>query len=58
MQIKTVIADAGYGSEENYDYLEEKGIVGIVKYGTYEKEKKKSFKKKHLMQKIENMIQN
>ena len=43
---KTVIADAGYGSEENYDYLEEKRIVGVVKYNTYEKEIKKSFKKK------------
>ena len=43
---KTVIADAGYGSEENYDYLKEKGITGAVKYTSYEKEKKRSFKKK------------
>ena len=43
---KTVIADAGYGSEENYDYLEEKEITGIVKYPSYEKETKRSFKKK------------
>ena len=41
-----MIADAGYGSEENYDYLEEKEIIGIVKYSTYEKEIKRSFKKK------------
>lgn len=26
-KFKTVIADAGYGSEENYDYLEEKEIT-------------------------------
>jgi len=45
-KFKTVIADAGYGSEENYDYLEEKGITGIVKYSTYERETKRSFKKK------------
>lgn len=45
-KFETVIADAGYGSEENYDYLEEKGIVGVIKYGTYEKEIKRSFKKK------------
>ena len=45
-KFKTVIADAGYGSEENYDYLEEKEIIGIVKYSTYEKEIKRSFKKK------------
>lgn len=45
-QFKTVIADAGYGSEENYEYLEEKGILGVIKYGMYEKETKKSFSKK------------
>ena len=28
------------------NYLEEKRIVGVVKYNTYEKEIKKSFKKK------------
>lgn len=37
-KFKTVIADAGYGSKENYDYLEEKGIIGTVKYTSYEKE--------------------
>lgn len=36
-KFKTVIADAGYGSEENYDYLEEKEITGAIKYSTYEK---------------------
>ena len=45
-KFKFAIADAGYGSEENYDYLEENGITGIVKYTTYEKETKRSFKKK------------
>ena len=45
-KFKTVIADAGYGSEENYDYLEEKEITGAIKYSTYEKETKRSFKKK------------
>ncbi|MGN0454662.1 MAG: IS1182 family transposase [Ruminococcus sp.] len=45
-KFKTVIADAGYGSEENYDYLEEKEITGAIKYSTYEKEIKRSFKKK------------
>ena len=34
---KFAIADAGYGSEENYDYLEKNEITGIVKYTTYEK---------------------
>lgn len=45
-QFETVIADAGYGSEENYDYFENNGITGVVKYSTYEKETKRSFKKK------------
>ena len=35
-----VIADAGYGSEENYEYFEEKGIGAYVKYpGYYKKDK-------------------
>lgn len=45
-KFETIIADAGYGSEENYDYLEENGITGAIKYSTYEKEIKRSFKKK------------
>ncbi|MEJ9159917.1 transposase [Paenibacillus graminis] len=39
---KTVIADAGYGSEENYAYLEKKEIQAVVKYGSYHKEKSKA----------------
>ena len=31
-KFEIAIADAGYGSEENYDYLEGKEITGIVKY--------------------------
>jgi hypothetical protein len=30
----TVIADAGYGGEENYAYLEEEQVEAIVKYGS------------------------
>ena len=33
-----VTADAGYGSEENYTYLEEKEITGFVKYNYFHKE--------------------
>jgi transposase len=33
-------ADAGYGSEENYDYLEEKGITAFVKYNYFDKEQR------------------
>lgn len=35
-----ITADAGYGSAENYGYLEEKGIVGYVKYNTFDKEQR------------------
>jgi transposase/ribosomal protein S15P/S13E len=38
---KKVIADAGYGSEENYAYLEDQAIDAYVKYGTYHREQKK-----------------
>lgn len=34
----SVTADAGYGSEENYQYLEGEYIDGFVKYNTYHKE--------------------
>lgn len=34
---KVVIADAGYGSEENYALLEKKEVVAFVKYGMFDK---------------------
>jgi transposase len=37
---KTVVADSGYGSEENYDYLEGKEIEAFVKYNYFHKEQK------------------
>ena len=36
--------DAGYGSEQNYDYLEEKGIENYLKYPGFFKEQKRSSK--------------
>ena len=41
---KVVIADAGYGSEENYRYLENKRTVAVVKYNTYRKEQSRKWK--------------
>lgn len=38
---KNVTTDAGYGSEENYDYLDEKDIQAFVKYNTFHQEQKK-----------------
>ncbi len=40
---KTVIADAGYGGEENYDYLESEQLEALVKYSTYHKGKLKKW---------------
>jgi transposase len=42
---RTVVADAGYGSEENYAYLEQRGIEGVVKYPLFNKQQKRSWRK-------------
>ena len=34
----TIIADAGYGGEENYAYLEQENLEDLVKYSTYHRE--------------------
>lgn len=36
-----VVADAGYGSEENYAYLESEGVEAFVKYNTFDREQSK-----------------
>jgi len=43
-QIKELVADSGYGSEENYEYLLSKGITPYVKYNYFHKEKSKKFR--------------
>lgn len=40
-QSSEVVADSGYGSEENYEFLEQEGIEPYVKYGYFHKEQKK-----------------
>jgi len=42
---KRLIGDAGYGSEQNYDYLHSKAVENYLKYPGYHQEKKSSFKK-------------
>jgi len=44
---KRVGADAGYGSEENYEYLEEQGIEAFIKYPGYYQEQKGKHAKKY-----------
>jgi transposase len=39
-----IVADAGYGSEENYKYLENNGIEAFVKYNYFHAEQGKKFK--------------
>jgi transposase len=42
---KRVIADAGYGSEENYNYLETDNLENYVKFNLFHKEQKRSWQK-------------
>lgn len=39
-----LIADAGYGSEENYQFLHKEGIKGVIKYNYYDAKKKRKSK--------------
>lgn len=57
-ELETITADAGYGSEENYDALEDKGITAYVKYNTFEKEQDKNYQKKHKTFSKENLYYN
>jgi len=41
---QTVVADAGYGSEENYDFMENNGMEAFVKYNYFHAEQKKKFR--------------
>mgnify|MGYP002715502977 CR=1 FL=1 len=44
-QSRTVVADAGYGSEQNYEFMEDNFIEAYVKYNYFHKEQKRSWKK-------------
>jgi transposase len=44
---RTVIADAGYGNEENYAYLEQNGTNAYVKYYLFNKQQKRSWRKQY-----------
>jgi len=56
VQSSTVVADAGYGSEENYAYMESKGIDAYVKYNYFHKEQKRNFRKE--IANVENLFYN
>lgn len=40
---QTAVADAGYGSEENYEFMEDNEIEAFVKYNYFHAEQKKKF---------------
>jgi len=50
----TIVADAGYGSEENYAFLERRRIRAFVKDNMFRREKEKAFAKQ--IYRKENMI--
>jgi transposase len=39
-----LIADAGYGSEQNYEYLEKNGVEAFVKFNNFDKENTRKWK--------------
>lgn len=41
---QTVTADSGYGSLENYEFIEEENMIGYVKYNWFHKEQHRPFK--------------
>lgn len=43
-QSKEVVADAGYGSEQNYEYAESNEIEAFIKYNFFHKEQKRKFR--------------
>jgi len=47
--IKNVTADAGYGSEENYDYVTRNRIGNYIKYNNFDYEKTKAYKNKNFI---------
>lgn len=49
---QNIITDAGYGSEENYDYVERHQLGNFVKYNTFHKELQKHRKPELLRKKL------
>lgn len=56
LNIKNVVADAGYESIDNYEYLEEKGYTSYIKPIYFEKSKTRKFKND--LNRVENLIYN
>jgi len=55
---KAVTADAGYGAEQNYQYLEDNHIENYVKYNYFDKEQRTKKDKRHPLNRIHCIIMN
>lgn len=55
-QSKEIVADAGYGSEENYEMLEEKQADAYVKYNYFHQEQKRKIKNNPFL--VQNLFYN
>ena len=53
---EVLVADAGYSSEQNYEYLENNGVEAYVKFNYFHKEQKKKWKEDPA--KVENLYYN
>jgi len=49
-QSREVVADSGYGSEENYELLESRDIAAFVKYNYFHKEQKRAYRNNPFLQ--------
>lgn len=43
LQSREIVADAGYGSQQNYEYMFSKGMIPYVKYNYFHKEQTRAF---------------
>lgn len=57
-ELEELTADAGYGSEQNYELLEKKNITPFVKYNTFDKEQDAHYQEKHKTFSKENLHYN
>lgn len=55
-QSDVVVADSGYGSEQNYQYMQEEGIEAFVKYNMFHAEQKRKIKNNPFL--VQNMFYN
>lgn len=47
---REIVADAGYGSQQNYQYMFDKGMIPYVKYNYFHKEQTRAFRNNPFLQ--------